>query len=385
MPGKYRSLHEYWAARLLRAWVRWRIRGLVSWRPAAADDLEDGCTVVIGMCSKLPKVLLANLTCLARHAWPGLRQVLVCVDAVEGTLAPGFEDDVVRRFPELRVRFFHYTPEQSRAAEWKLHFTHVYGWTSWTTCLSHVTTRMALIHDYDALVVGDALPGRCERFRESGAKVQGIRWYEINGFHAADRLASTFECLVDVAWIRSHPPIRVFSRVGRFGDRIVDYDLLLDLQANHLDPAQRACDPMDLSVLVHPSQMIKQYTSFRKFPGKRQPCYSAVMIPFFHLVAGQEDALRVATEALRSQGSASVDLLGDGVLMNLGDLETAHVDWMLKQACQASLALGHAPSRDLLEYGTELYRSCGTPEALVWKGDFEPDQRAWIEAAQAVA
>src|ERR687885_257464 len=85
--GKYPSYLRYRVAKAIRDWQRLRIARLVSWQPLLRP--EPGCTAIIGMCSKLPGILPANLACLDRYKWADLRRVLVAVDDERGCLPPG--------------------------------------------------------------------------------------------------------------------------------------------------------------------------------------------------------------------------------------------------------------------------------------------------------
>ncbi len=385
MKEKYQKFFVFQYAKLSRHLLRSKIKNLVSWSPVEANTLEEGCTAIIGLCSKLPNVLPANLTCLSQNKWTEFKKVLIAVDGEKSALPDGFEQEVTQKFADLNVSFFYYNKEQVKAAEQKLHFTHVYCWLSWCICLSQVTTKTAFIHDYDALLIGNSLKDNYDHFIQSGAKVQGIKWYKINGFEEQDRLASTFECLIDVAWIRSFDPILLFSRVGKFKNHSVDYDILIDLQANYLAEQKRDIMPMSLNMLVHPSQMIKQYTIFRKFPQKSIPCFSAIMIPFFYFLSGDNLALIKATQAIIQGNRQSINLLSDGVLMNLSQLTTKQVDWILKQMLEVLVALKIPPRKDFLNYGTELYKISLTPPEEIWKGDFAPIHKQWLTLAIQLA
>jgi hypothetical protein len=378
MKGKYSNTLRYIAAKIYRNIIRWRIAGLVSWKPHTPS--EEGCTAIIGMCSRLPSVLAANLECLQAGKWHSLKAVLVAVDNLEASLPERFESGMKTRFPELNLHFLYYSPEQFALTE-RLKLPYIYSWLSWCICLAHVRTRHVLIHDYDALLLGSALGQRYARFVESGAKVQGIAWYEANGVRPEHRLATTFEAFVDAQWVRSFEPVMLFNKIRFRKGRSVDYDTLLDLQENWLDEGEREIYPMGIDDLVHPSQMIHQYTMFRKFPASPLPCFSVIMIPFFSWLGGDEEALSRAVIALKRSPPTLVDLVGDGSAFNLSQLTTVAVDWMLKQMLQVLVARRVPPFSDLLEYGTSLYQASNTPCELVWVGDFLPKHRQWLAAA----
>ena len=376
LKGKYPSLLRLVLARAYREVTRHRVSSLVTWAPL--DRPQEGCTAVLGMCSRLSGILQANLACLDRGRWPGLKSVVVVVDDVRGCLPAGMEERVQRAFPDLQIEFTYYTPRQAQVLE-SLKLPYAYAWLSWSIGIARATTRDVLIDDYDALILDSSLERRHERFLASGAKVQGVRWYEGGGVLASHRLATTFEAFVDAAWLRRHRPLDWFPQVTYRLGRSVDYDILLELQENELPGEARDVSPMELDDLVDPSQMIHQYTMFRKRPGAELPCFAMPMIPFFRFLGGDEAALERATAALDRQGSACVDLIGDGSAINLAQLGTAEVDWALKQMLQVLTALRIPSCPGLLAYGSRLYQVAQTEPGRVWVGDFLPSHRSWLE------
>jgi hypothetical protein len=381
MKGKYQNHLSFFLAKAYKIWLRYRIKNIVSWSRGAR--LDPGCTAVIGMCSQLPGILAANLTCLSKSRWSDLKEVLIVVDGKQGVLAEGFEKTILNKFSELNITFLYYDERQANLTE-KIKLPYIYSWLSWCIAFSQVKTQTVLIHDYDALVLGNFFEERYLEFQKSGAKIQGIAWYNRNGIVVSDRLATTFEAFVDVAWIKSFSPIQLFNKVEKYKDKTVDYDSLLDIQANHTPESQRTIMPMDLNKLVHPSQMIHQYTMFCKFPGKTLPCFSIIMIPFFNFLSGDESALEKATQAILQGKRESMDLFGNRVKINLSELTTPQVDWMLKQSIQVFIALKISPFKALIDYGTALYQIAKTPSEKRWLGDFLPEQRQWINGAKSL-
>lgn len=379
---KYKTYPHFLFAKVYKDLKRYQISKLVSWEPL--PPLEEGCTAIIGMCSRLPYILGANLYCLNNSQWEDLKEVIITVDAEEGALPEGFEDEIVRRFPRLNVTFLYYNRQQAEFTA-KISDPFIYSWLSWAICLNHVRTKTVLIHDYDALVLGrNALKKRYNAFLESGAKIQGIVWYKGNGFVAADQITTTFEAFIDPNWIRSFPPIMGYNKVGLFKGRKVDYDTYLDIIANHTPASHNTMIPMSEEELVHPSQMITQYMRFRNSPGKALSCFSVIMIPFFYFLSGQKNAIANATQALRLENPKRVNLLSDGVRINLAQLETEMVDFMLKLMIQVLLTYKISHFKELIDYGTALYNACKTPPEQIWVGDFTDAQREWIEAAKAI-
>lgn len=380
MKGKHASALKHWAAWGYRELLRYRLRGLVGWTPLKAP--KPGCTAIIGMCSRLPDVMAANLRCLHSSRWPELAGIVIAVDTVRSAAHAQIEADAKANCPSLNVEFVYYSPQQSRVAE-AVRLPFVYSWLSWCIALGRVPTQHVLIHDYDALILGPTLQQRYAEFIASGATVQGISWYKGNGVEPSDHLATTFETFVDAAWLRSLSPISLFNKMRVKQGRSIDFDTSLDAQDRLLPEGKRTIMPMNLDEMVHPSQMIHQYTMFRRQPGAALPCFSMPMIPFFAYLSGKKEAITFATEALTREPRGDVDIVGDGTHFNFEKLELSQVDWALKQMVQALVVLDCSPDPSVHAYGMALYRVVGAAQALVWKGDFSAAQQRWIDEAAA--
>jgi hypothetical protein len=378
-PEKYRSWPHFLSAYVRREIVRRRIRGLVSW--PKGNSLEEGCTAVIGMCSRLPHVLPANLSCLNSAKWPDLKRVIITVDTTEDAFDAQWAQHIRNKFPSLNVTLLFYSPRQRRVAS-KMKLPYVYSWLSWAIALRECRTKVALFHDYDALILSDHLGKRYRQFLEAGSLVQGIAWYDANGLAAEDRLATTFEAFVDVTWLRRFEPIQMFNKVSTMKRRRVDFDTLLELQATCSSPSERDIYPTNLTDIVHPTQMIHQYTVYQKHPGMPWHCSALMMIPFFYYFSGQRESLKLSAARVKAARSKIVDLLGDGSQMNFSWLTPSEVDWMLKLMAQVCVSMRLEPFPDLIEYGNAFYELTAAPHSERWRGNFEGPHLRWITLAQ---
>src|SRR5262249_2362095 len=70
MRGKYKNWFAHGLATLYREWVRYRVKGLIDWEPLI--NAGSGCTAIMGVCSRLPDVMLPNLRLLYASRWPEL-------------------------------------------------------------------------------------------------------------------------------------------------------------------------------------------------------------------------------------------------------------------------------------------------------------------------
>jgi hypothetical protein len=379
---KYKTYLHFLSAKIYKDFRRYQMSKLISWDTPAPT--ESGCTAIIAMCSRIPYILPGVLECLWSSRWEELKEVVVVVDAEQGALPVGFEDEVKHKLPQLKLTFLYYNPQQAKYTA-KVGDPFIYAWLSWSIGFNHARTKTVLIQDYDALVLSkEALAKRYQTFIESGAKIQGVKWFEWLNLREADHLATTWEAFVDVNWIRSYPPVMGYHKVGRLNGRRVCYDMYDDIQANHTPANQRTIMPMREEDLAHTSEMIVQYMKFRKTPGKVLPCFSVIMIPFFYWLSGQENALTNATRALQQENSQQVNLLADGVLINLSLLKIVDVDWILKNIIQVMVKKDIKPFKDIIDYGAALYYACKTPPEQIWVGDFTDAQREWIQSAKAL-
>jgi hypothetical protein len=378
MKGKHASYPRHLIAHLYREILRWRIKNIVAWAPLA--EYAPGCTVVIGVCSRLPHVLAANIRCLDSSRWTDLKEVIAVVDGRKGSLPQGLEQGLIEAYPELKIRFLYYSDTQATMAE-KLKLPYFYSWLSWCIGISQTKTDHVLIHDYDALILGQTLKDRYDSFVKSKAKVQGIAWYKVNGINVDDRLATTFEAYFSTEFLHSVKPIELFNKLHISDGRSIDFDTTLDIQFKLLKRDERQIMPMNEAELVHPSQMIHQYTMFRRNPKGDLPSYSIPMIPFFAYLSGNRTSIESALNAMSISVKDDMDFLGDGTRINFNQLGLAHVDWTLKQIVQALVILNAQPDPEIYKYGVALYKMVGSTDADIWRGDFTDDQRRWIESA----
>jgi hypothetical protein len=174
----------------------------------------------------------------------------------------------------------------------------------------------------------------------------------------------------------------MFNKVSTINHRRVDFDTLLFLQARDLSLSQRDIYPVSLSDVVHPTQMIHQYTIHQGRPAKPWHCSALMMIPFFCYLSGKKDALGKSAVSVTAARSTIIDLFADGSQINFAWLTPSEVSWMLKLMVQVCVSLNLEPTRDLIRYGDAFYDKTAVPHEQRWRENFEPSLKRWISLAQ---
>jgi hypothetical protein len=355
MLGKYKNPVYFHAAKCFR-WIRTaRLRGIVP-APAANTELLAGCTVIMAMPHRLPTVLFATLEFLNQCAWNELKRTIVCVDCPDSLEMRMIEEDSQKRFPSLKIEFVFYSNDQFKLAN-RLSLPYIFSWLSWSIAISKVQTKTLFIQDYDALNLKPCLEARYKAFLQDGSKFQGISWYEANGISKRDRLATTFQAFIETEWVRSFDPLLGFNRVGKIEDRTVDFDTFLFAQYHFSSTEDRVVVSVLSTELMHPSQMVHQYTMFRRFPRRAQPCFSIIHIPFFEYWGGNTQAFQNAAQRLRRGTRRASRLL----------LDAAQINWALEQMITVFRSKGLFLPDDLFEYGDCLYDLVEEAKASRWK------------------
>jgi hypothetical protein len=376
MTGKYKNQIHYILALIYRSIIRVIIRSLMAW-DKSNQNLQNGCTVIIGMCSKLPGVLHGNLLGLRLAQWQDLKEIIIVVDNAGGNASRLFEQKILKDFEDLNIRFIHYTYFQSLIAD-LLKLPYIYSWLSWVMAINVCQTKSFFIHDYDALILGDFLKDRYRMFITGKKIIQGIYYYRTNGIIPEDKLVCTFEAFVDTQWVKSYSPVSMFNKLGFINGRSVDFDTLLYMQQHGTSAFQREIIPMSEEELLHPAQMIHQYTVFQKYPKRPWNCAALVMIPFF-LSLQEPTIFEKTVRRIQLSGDKVIDLLGDGCLMNFLTLRFQHLDKMLRLMVQGYIKFNIKPSIDFYSYGTAFYDLVGLPESERWKMYETKEQKQWVE------
>ncbi len=326
MRGKYSNWFSYQAARLRRAPMVAKLRGLVEWEPLT--NPEEGYTVVIGCMAALPDVAVMNLNLIQRMRTTSLRRVILVFDRPVSQMPEGLLERIESARGEIPVTVLNYSEHQydvARSIQWGW----VYAWMSWTTGIAHATTRHVLLHDLDAMPVNpDFFERRYQLAKNSGRDFFGIRWYKGNGIEPEDQLTTTFEMVLDAQTIRAKTrPIDGFNDIRVHKGRSVDLDTFLGSQIVVGNSGEA---PIDEGDMVHPSQMICQYTDL--IAGRNtapMPKTNLPLVPAYMHLGGHSEPMLEITRHLERSGDARLPFMGKE--LDVSKLTAHHWVWLERE------------------------------------------------------
>lgn len=331
MAAQTHSLPHYVRKLALREGLRAIIKPLVTWEPMRAP--REGYSVLIGCHRELGDLLLATLRSLSRQRATHCREVILSFDGLASELGASFEEKAREMAGSLPLRFLYCTPKDLRIAR-RIDWGPVYAWMNWSRGLAACTTRHALLHDLDALLIDpEVFESRYAAILDRSVEYLGIAYHGGGGTVPEDRLARTFELMLDAAFVRAHhQPLDVFNKMwtirdARGGVRRVEFDTFLYCQHTR---GRRDALPMGEEQMVHPSNMIGQYTDFRNKRPRIPPNTNLPMIPYYELVGGNPTNVREVVRQLRASKSGVVTLWGWE--LHIERTSQSHRAWMRKQA-----------------------------------------------------
>jgi hypothetical protein len=340
---------------LRRSRMQARLLGLVSWKPL--ENPHPGYTVVIAAMHRLWPVLVANLHLISRMHLASMRELIVVFDCEEREV-PEEARRELRSLVEqgLRVRVIGYSAKQARVAR-SIQWGWVYSWMSWCIGIGAASTRWVLLHDLDALPIDSDLFERVFTGAEANdVQFQGTRLYAGCGVVADMGLVTTFEMVLDAQWLRSHSvPYDGFNKVRIVDGRSVDFDTFLSVQRR---APRRRVEPIGEHQLVHPSQLICQFTDHlagrtdRTSPTNRLP-----ILAYFMRVGDPSFDLGHLAAPIADPGARTG--LFWGKPLNLAAIPPETWAWMEKQIRRLEQHLHGATRPEIEEYLVGFKRRAG--------------------------
>lgn len=329
-----------------RAPLLWQLRGLCSWEPLATP--QPGYSIVIAGMHRLWPVALANLRLIAACNRRDLEEVLLVMDDSLDRLPREFMQLVGEiEATGLPLRVIGYDEQQRRTAH-RINWGWVYSWLSWSKGIAAARTRRVILHDLDAMPINAEVFHRLFAAAEANAAhFQGVRLYSGSGVTSEMGLVTTFEMAIDIAWLRSSAkPIDGFNQIRLVDGRYVDFDTWLEVQRR---APNRRVEPLTQSDLVHPTQLICQFSDH--IAGRKDRLHRGHQLPillyFTHLGDPSTD-LATAGERYADAGSTSASFFGQDA-----DLTMIHPNswaWMEKQIRRLEQHINGATRPEVAHY-----------------------------------
>lgn len=344
--GKYKKRSSFWLAWLKRVPIRLAIRTVIRWR--ANPKPTEGYTILIGVNHGLVSMLGANLAMLARQDTANLDKVIVIINRTRETMdGDAIEASYRERFPELPLRFVFFSRWQEAVSS-RIGWAWVYSWLCWSIGISVTETRYAILHDFDALLIGErVLEQRYELIRDRGDDYVGIQYYRGNGIEESDCLVTTFEMIFDAAYVRKRfRPVHLFNHVCVHNGRTVDFDTFLYAQSRDGKGSVKAIGAHNM---VHPSQMICQFVELTERSRELAPDRSnLMMVPYYLYIAGETEVLEKILADLESKKGKDLPFFGR--LLELNRLSAGHSKWMRTQAERVEQAISGEVREPVQQY-----------------------------------
>ena len=347
--SKYKNWLQFYKAFVVRGALRAYLRTLLRWSPL--ENAEPGYSVVIACNYNLREILHANLKLIAKQDHASMRALFIVFEVTEDEFPEDFRQRVLREHSSLPIQFVFYNRYQSRglrAIDWPW----TYAWMSWCKAIALCRTRFLILHDYDALPIRrDFFEDRFRRIAEGGKTYLGCSYYCYNGFVPADELATTWELVIDVGFVRERfAPVDAFNQVKRLGDRLLDFDTFLFMQkcAGKTEVIQAEV-PQEL---VHLSQVISQHTQVLN--GRQKSADNVLFVPYMLFVSGSPEPIEQMSETLKM--SSWPNLVYFGKPIQTVALDWSHADWIGLHIRATEVALVGAVRPAAERYCTELLK-----------------------------
>lgn len=324
MGSQPHTLTQYVRKTIARRGMAAMIAPLVSWQPM--QQPRDGYSLLIGCNRNLGPMLLANLRLLTRQKRTNCKEVILAIDGTEQELGADIKRRAAELCGDMPIRFVHYSSKQisvTRMVDWGW----IYAWLSWCIGIRECTTRYAMLHDFDALLLNpDVLEERYAQVQQRGVEFLGIAHHTGGGVVEDDRLVRTFELMFDCEFVRkTFKPIELFNTMKSIAGRRVEFDTFLNAQHR---AGKTSVMPLPEEEMVHPSQMICQYVDFNAQRGRVPTNNNLLMIPYYEHIGGDGGLMRDITQQL-ARGKKVVSLWGKP--LDVTAISTPHKQWMRKQ------------------------------------------------------
>lgn len=285
---------------------------------------------------QLSEIAIANLKLLVTMDQKNRKSIFLVFDCTREELRPEISESIAQIQRDHEVVLYFYTERQCRIAR-KINWGWVYAWMSWSIGIGASRTKHVILHDLDALPLGSSLfEGFYAKAIEHKTKFHGIQPYTRNGVSKKMGLATTFQLVIDAEYLRNKfKPRDGFNRVGLIESKYIDFDTFLYMQ---WVSASTSIEPIDESQLVHPTQMICQFTDFisgRNDLSSTQ--HSLLTLIYMQYLGGEIQSLNNVTKALQNTAVDTVPFRGKS--LKVSQLAPEQWAWLEKQIRRLEQAL----------------------------------------------
>jgi hypothetical protein len=230
---------------------------------------------------------------------------------------------------------------------------------SWCRAIAEARTRAVIIHDLDAMPIHPALFEQLHgHWADEEAEFCGIRPYKGNGITEDMGLVTTFELVLDAAFVRSRfRPFDLFNKVALVDGRMVDFDTMLHAQSRS---PRRVVRGIEEAHLVHPSQLICHYTDLvagrTDFRGRGS---SLPILPYFFDLGDDPSLMESVGPQIAAAGAPDASIRFLGRTLYIDGISPPQWAWFEKQIRRVEQALYHRTRPEVEAYLEGFIRRAG--------------------------
>ena len=355
---------KYCAKRLKRIPMELAIRKLASWN--SDGGFSEGYSVAIACMHELSAVAIANLKLCSRMNHARLGELILVFNCPVDQIPAAVTQAVLEAPASMRIRLVGYDPVQQRVAR-RINWGWVYSWLSWSLAIGQSTSKALIIHDLDAMPLDpDFFEQVYDGWKVSRPQFCGIRRYRGNGIDERMNLVTTFELTLDAEYLRRNwRPFDLFNKLRLVDGRVIDFDTMLYVQWK--SPA-REVRPIEESKLVHPAQLICQYTDLASgranFQGRN---HSLPMLAYFLYLGGDAGPMTSSQSGLDAEGSNSISMFGRTAFIDGVKPETWA--WIEKQIRRVEKASFGVTRPEVESYLQGIIRRAGSQRTVGREGE----------------
>jgi len=242
---------------LAREPVRYALNHALKW--PVHQVLNEGYSLILGVPWHLRHLLNVNLEFIARTQSPSLQVVHVVLDRKSPQGLSQLEHSVAPHLQSLPLRFHCYSGVSGRIVEWADVSTFYNGMNCYTA-LSQMTTRHAILHDFDLYPLDPAYFEKIYmQMRDQHLEFCGVEYTMFDGLKPDDRVLGTWGLGMDVEYLfKRHRPVDIFHRLRIIRGRPVSLDPFSEIQL-FSDTRRDRCQTLSTDSFCHVKNLCSSY------------------------------------------------------------------------------------------------------------------------------